>query len=648
MLYNISYEIAGVILTTVVGVHFFREERLRNVQNALFGVFIIFILMACLLDVAGAITISYPHAVPLYVNWVVNQLFYFCQITLPVLLYLFVLNLSQLMTPRHKKIILWSLVPYGLELLIWLANPLTGHFFYFASDLSYHRGVLLWLLYVALFQYFFLTAVALFKYRSALRRDQLYTVLSFMVFTLFAVLINKWNPEVLLTGFAASLALVMTYLTLKNPVEAQDDLTRVFNRTSLSNVIKEREVLAGTKDFAVVSLDDFNGISKLLGVEKAHQLLLMWTNHLKEIAENGQVFRYTGDIFLVLFEGNKELLEFVELYKKRMAFPWNVGDMEAVVSASLFYTQNIPPIRKEDRLALIIDQMISKGKEMGNRVVMTIDEEAIQEILRQYHVEQALQRALDEDKLDVYLQPVYCPAADMFVSAEALVRFQDEKLGTVKLTEFIPLAEKNGMITRIGRQVMKKVCQYVGENQVTENSGLQRIMINLSVLEAVRTDMVKNVTEVMKEYGIPTGFIGFEITETNSALGGDLFIKNMLELVNRGFAFALDDFGTGYANLDSIIALPFRAVKLDGSLVVASKENEKIFIVLSEHIRMFKRMGLRVIVEGVENQEHLDTIQELPVDLIQGFYYARPMPLDKAIEFIREYNKGKADQGNYC
>jgi hypothetical protein len=103
MLYNISYEIAGVILTTVVGVHFFREERLRNVQNALFGVFIIFILMACLLDVAGAITISYPHAVPLYVNWVVNQLFYFCQITLPVLLYLFVLNLTQLMTPRHKK-----------------------------------------------------------------------------------------------------------------------------------------------------------------------------------------------------------------------------------------------------------------------------------------------------------------------------------------------------------------------------------------------------------------------------------------------------------------------------------------------------------------------------------------------------------------
>ena len=181
MLYNISYEIAGVILTTVVGVHFFREERLRNVQNALFGVFIIFILMACLLDVAGAVTISYPHAVPLYVNLVVNQLFYFCQITLPVLLYLFVLNLTQLMTPRHKKIILWSLVPYGLELLIWLANPLTGHFFYFASDLSYHRGVLLWLLYVALFQYFFLTAVALFKYQSALRRDQLYTVLVYGV-----------------------------------------------------------------------------------------------------------------------------------------------------------------------------------------------------------------------------------------------------------------------------------------------------------------------------------------------------------------------------------------------------------------------------------------------------------------------------------
>jgi EAL domain-containing protein (putative c-di-GMP-specific phosphodiesterase class I)/GGDEF domain-containing protein len=648
MLYNISYETAGLIFTIVVAVHFFREDRLRNLQNALFGVFIVFIMLACFLNVVGAITISYAYLVPPFLNMVINQLFYFLQITLPVLLYLFVLNLTEMMTPRNKKIILWSLVPYGLEFVLWLANPFTGHFFYFTSDFLYYRGHLNWLLYVILFHYFLLTAGALFKYRKSLRRDQLYTISSFLVFTFIAVMVSKMFPHLLLTGFASSLALAMTYLTLKNPVETQDDITHAFNRTALSNVIKEREIIKGIEDFVVISLDDYNGISKLLGVERAHLLLQKWTDHLKEIARGAQVFRYSGDIFLVLFEKEKELKNFMELYQRRMVFPWNVGDMEATVPASIFYSKDIPSIRKEDRLALIIDQMISLGKEVGNRVVMPIDEAAIQNILRQYRVEQALRKALDEDKLDVYLQPVYCPASDMFVSAEALVRFQDEKLGIIKLTEFIPLAEKNGMITRIGRQVLKKVCQYVRDNGVIEDSGLKRIMIKLSVLEAMRTDLVKSVTDILEEFEIPSEFIGFEITETNSALGGDLFIKNMLDLVERGISFALDDFGTGYANLDSIIALPFRAVKLDSSLVSASKGNEKIFIVLSEHIRMFKRMGLRVIVEGVENQQHVDLIKELPVDLIQGFYYARPMPLAKAVDFVRTYNKGKADQGNQC
>lgn len=122
----------------------------------------------------------------------------------------------------------------------------------------------------------------------------------------------------------------------------------------------------------------------------------------------------------------------------------------------------------------------------------------------------------------------------------------------------------------------------------------------------------------------------------------------MLALKNRGFSFALDDFGTGYANLDCIIALPFNAVKLDSSMVVKGQEDEKMFIILSEHIQMFKRMGLRVIVEGVETDEHLELLKGLPVDLIQGYYYAKPMPLETAANFMIEYNKGKNDNEPNC
>jgi EAL domain-containing protein (putative c-di-GMP-specific phosphodiesterase class I) len=229
----------------------------------------------------------------------------------------------------------------------------------------------------------------------------------------------------------------------------------------------------------------------------------------------------------------------------------------------------------------------------------------------------------------------------MFVSAEALVRFTDEKIGTINPDDFISLAEKNGMIFQIGRQVMRKVCRFIDENQVHENSGLNRISVNLSILEAVRSDLVASVENCHKGRNIPYGFIGFEITETNASLGGDLFTKNMLDLVDKGFSFAMDDFGTGYANLDSIIGLPFQAVKLDGALISAGKKNEKMYIILTEHIQMFKRMGLTVIVEGVETRDQVELLKDLPVDLIQGYYYAKPMPMEAAVSFIREYNRGK-------
>jgi EAL domain-containing protein (putative c-di-GMP-specific phosphodiesterase class I) len=327
--------------------------------------------------------------------------------------------------------------------------------------------------------------------------------------------------------------------------------------------------------------------------------------------------------------------------ERRVLFPWILGDLEIGISASMYYSDGIPPIIKEDRLSLIIDQMIFKGKELGNRVTIPINKQEIAEIMRIYNIEEALGLALEEERLDIYLQPIYCPKNDMFISAEALVRFTDEKIGTINPDEFISLAEKNGMIFQIGRQVMRKVCQFIDEKQVHKNTGLIRIGVNLSILEAVRSDLVASIENCHKGRNIPYGFIGFEITETNASLGGDLFTKNMLELVNKGFSFAMDDFGTGYANLDSIIGLPFQAVKLDGALISAGKKNEKMYIVLTEHIQMFKRMGLTVIVEGVETRDQVKLLKDLPVDLIQGYYYAKPMPMEAAVEFIREYNRGK-------
>ncbi len=643
MLYNIHYAICGLAFAILIAVHFFSKPRLKNSHNYVFGILILVIIADAIFDILAAVTISYPGSVPLSINIALSQGYYLAQMLLAPLLYLFILSMTNLLIEKYKKLIIASFLPLAIGFIIWLGNPVTGHFFYFDSEFNYLKGPLMMALYSLGGYYLLMVAALLIVKRKVMRSNQRYSIITFMILSVVIVTIQFLIPELLITGFAASIALVMTYLTLQNPVETLDDLTGIFNRSALFQHIRENKDLDGIQHFAVIALDDFSGLVKNIGIERGNKLLVLFVDFIKKYSETSQIFRYSGDVFVAIFRNEKRQKDFIENMNRRMKFPWLLGNLEIALSSSIYYSEGIPPIRKEDRFSLIVDQMMFKGDELGKGVTVPITHQEIYEILRMHHIEESLRDALEEEKLDVYLQPIYCPQVDMFVGAEALVRFTEEKMGELQLGEFIPLAEKNGMILQIGRQVMKKVCKFADENKLYKDSGLRQISINLSVLEAVRSDLITSIERCHQENNIPYGFIGFEITETNSSLGGDLFIKNMLELVDKGFSFALDDFGTGYSNLDSVIALPFHSVKLDRALLVAGQENEKMYIILAEHIKMFKRMGLRVVVEGVETLEHVSLIKDLPLDLIQGFYYSKPMPMEAAANFIREYNKGKSE-----
>lgn len=648
MLYNIHYAICGLVFAILIAVHFFSKPRLKNGHNFIFGILTIVIIVDAIFDILAAVAISYPESIPLSLNITLNQMYYLAQMLLAPMLYLFILSMAKLLNEKYKTRIILSFLPFAIGFAIWIANPITGHFFYFDSELNYFRGSLMMTLYSLGGYFLTLVVVLVIVKRKVMKRNQIYSVMTFVTIAVIIVVCQFLIPHLLITGIATSIALTMTYLTLQNPVETLDDLTGTFNRSALFQHIKENEHLDGVQHFLVLSLDDFGGIVKNVGIEKSDKLLTIFADFVKTHSDSAQIFRYSSDVFVAIFTNEKRQQEFIVNMNRRMAFPWILGNMEIGLSASIYYSQDIPPIRKEDRFSLIIDQMMFKGDDLGRGVTLPIDQQEIYEILRMFHIEEALRTALEKDRLDVFLQPIYCPKCDMFIAAEALVRFTDEKMGPISLGDLIPLAEKNGMILEIGRQVMRKVCKFTDENKLYNDCGLRQITVNLSVLEAVRSDLITSIEACHKGRNIPIGFIGLEITETNSSLGGDLFVKNMIDLVERGFSFSLDDFGTGYANLDSIISLPFETVKLDRSLLVAGQRNEKMYIILTEQIQMFKRMGLRVVVEGVETREQVELLKDLPVDLIQGFYYAKPMPMKDAAKFIQEYNKGKSYDEPKC
>lgn len=247
-----------------------------------------------------------------------------------------------------------------------------------------------------------------------------------------------------------------------------------------------------------------------------------------------------------------------------------------------------------------------------------------------------LDRAINNDYFSVYYQPIYDVKSGKFASAEALIRLKDPTFGFISPSIFIPLAEKSGMIHRIGSFVIDEVCKFIASEEY-KKLGLDYIEINLSVTQCLRYDLADEIIGKVREYEIDPKSINLEITETASSYSTEKIYGNIMALSREGFTFSLDDFGTGYSNLMRITALPLDIIKLDRTFVLLM-EKEGFEKTIENIIFMIKDMGKKVLVEGIETKEMIDVFTKMGVDDIQGFYYSRALCKTDYIDFVYRHN----------
>jgi len=219
------------------------------------------------------------------------------------------------------------------------------------------------------------------------------------------------------------------------------------------------------------------------------------------------------------------------------------------------------------------------------------------------------------------------------VGGEALVF--DENGVLIPPGEFIPLAEKNGLIDEISWLVLKKVCQFLGEHPELP---LASVSINMSIQQLTDRTFLRRVHSCQAQYGVPAGKLRFEITERTVAEKPEQVNTVMAQLATEGIRFYLDDFGVGYSNLASMINLPFETVKLDSSLLQNIDENAKMYDTVRLLVQMMHNAGFIVVAEGIERLAQLECVKALGIDRVQGYYYARPMP-QKELETFLTYRK---------
>ena len=255
-----------------------------------------------------------------------------------------------------------------------------------------------------------------------------------------------------------------------------------------------------------------------------------------------------------------------------------------------------------------------------------------------HQIDHIISTGIKNNSFEMYYQPIYSVEKKQFVSAEALIRLRDEKLGFVSPSIFIPAAEKNGAIHQIGDFVLEDVISFIAKSDL-EKYGLEYIELNLSVAQCIESNLSEKVMALLEKYTVSPDKINLEITETSENLNFEIIEENINMLASRGIKFSLDDFGTGYSNILRITKLPLNIIKLDKSFV-DDLEKPGMKTVISETVSMLKKMKKKILIEGVETYEDLDYFRNVGCDYIQGYYFSKPLTKDDFFEFLRNSNEG--------
>lgn len=294
---------------------------------------------------------------------------------------------------------------------------------------------------------------------------------------------------------------------------------------------------------------------------------------------------------------------------------------------------NAEKMEKEDSILSYIEYMISLIQNRQDTVLIQSDSKILEGFRYEQEVEHFLQKAVKEDLFEVYYQPVYSIKNQDFITLEALSRLKHPVLGMIPPDVFIGIAEKQGMIAQVGLLQFRRVCRFVKEHEYLMKT-LKNVKFNLSPSELLKTGHIQLLINMIREYGLSPRYFQFEITETVATEYSESFCQAVEDFQKAGIGLCLDDFGSGYANLNTVLKLPFSVVKMDRSLLTGVTCDEQAAVFYRSIVMVMQNMGYHIVAEGAETKEEVDLLQTWGVDMIQGYYFSRPLPENELLKLF--------------
>ncbi|MCW9032760.1 MAG: EAL domain-containing protein [Alphaproteobacteria bacterium] len=415
-----------------------------------------------------------------------------------------------------------------------------------------------------------------------------------------------------------------------------DSVTDLPNRVlavdRLSQAIKEANREKENVALLFIDLDDFKKVNDSLGHERGDQLLVKAAARLRSCVRDGDtVARHGGDEFLVILNSLKNPLDAETIAEKIlsvMAEPFIIGDLDVVVTASIGLALYPNDGKTPSILLRNADTAMYRAKEEGRNTYHFFAKFLNDEAVQRLEMERNLQLALENDEFFLQYQPQIDSRTGKCVGAEALIRWQSPKHGLISPDQFIPTAEQLGLIIPIGEWALRTACKQA-KQWVDEGAKGFKISVNVSPRQFRGYALVGAIELALGESGLPVECLEIEVTEGLMVHNRDE-TKNILnKLHDMGITISMDDFGTGYSSLSYLKDFPFDKLKIDRSFVDGVENDKENQALVTAASAMAKGLGLQVVAEGVETQDQLNFVSGHDCELIQGYFYSKPIsPLD--------------------
>lgn len=417
-------------------------------------------------------------------------------------------------------------------------------------------------------------------------------------------------------------------------ITTKDPLTGAYNFETFKK--KAQKLLTQTtKKYSLSYVDfaDFKYINDVFGYKYGDEILINYAATISNELRTGEVLgRVSADNFVILRyynEKNDIMVRQQQVDIKITEFMHDMYGGQAVsVQCGICYLED----QAEDlQIEGILDRANYARKTVKtglNRKYAVYDESIRKQLRYEKSIENRMLKSLENEEFLVYFQPKVDLQTGLATQAEALVRWQTDEGLIIPPDKFIPIFEKKYLISSLDQYVFKKVCAFI-RRRLDAGLPVNTISVNVSRLQFYNSDFVKTYEDIKNKFRIPDHLLEIEITESIAFDNVTFLEKTVSELKSKGFLISIDDFGTGFSSLSLLKNIPIDVLKIDQSFFRESIHKEKDNIVIKGIIDLVNKLSIRTVAEGIETAEQVAFLKSVNCNMIQGYFFYRPLPEDK-------------------